>query len=158
MNRSPPRNLPRGAFLFVCLPRCARFRSARALSGPSKPRLRGTSRFRGIDDGEPIRDNHPIDQEGGDGARRAPRREGAARSPDPTSAPPTIRERIQMAEDTNYVTLEVAIDSSLYDNLIHAAANRGQSVSEFVESVLDREVEQALSETPVEVRDPQDEE
>ena len=63
-----------------------------------------------------------------------------------------------MAEDTNYVTLEVAIDSSLYDNLIHAAANRGQSVSEFVESVLDREVEQALSETPVEVRDPQDEE
>ena len=62
-----------------------------------------------------------------------------------------------MAEDTNYVTLEVAIDSSLYDNLIHAA-NRGQSVSEFVESVLDREVEQALSETPVEVRDPQDEE
>ena len=90
MNRSPPRNLPRGAFLFVCLPRCARFRSARALSGPSKPRLRGTSRFRGIDDGEPIRDNHPIDQEG--------------------------------------------------------------------ESVLDREVEQALSETPVEVRDPQDEE
>ena len=63
-----------------------------------------------------------------------------------------------MAEDTNYVTLEVAIDSSLYDNLIHAAANRGQSVSEVVESVLDREVEQALSETPVEVRDPQDEE
>ena len=63
-----------------------------------------------------------------------------------------------MAEDTNYVTLEVAIDSSLYDNLINAAANRGQSVSEFVESVLDREVEQALSETPVEVRDPQDEE
>ena len=63
-----------------------------------------------------------------------------------------------MAEDTNYVTLEVAIDSSLYHNLIHAAANRGQSVSEFVESVLDREVEQALSETPVEVRDPQDEE
>ena len=62
-----------------------------------------------------------------------------------------------MAEDTNYVTLEVA-DSSLYDTLIHAAANRGQSVSEFVESVLDREVEQALSETPVEVRDPQDEE
>ena len=59
-----------------------------------------------------------------------------------------------MAEDTNYVTLEVAIDSSLYDNLIHAAANRGQSVSEFVESVLD----QALIETPVEVRDPQDEE
>ena len=52
----------------------------------------------------------------------------------------------------------MAIDSSLYDNLIHAAANRGQSVSEFVESVLDREVEQALSETPVEVRDPQDEE
>ena len=40
-----------------------------------------------------------------------------------------------MAEDTNYVTLEVV-----------------------VESVLDREVEQALSETPVEVRDPQDEE
>ncbi len=60
-----------------------------------------------------------------------------------------------MAEDTSCVTLEVAIDSSLYDNLIHAAANRGQSVSEFV---LDREVEQALSETPVEVRDPQDEE
>ena len=87
-----------------------------------------------------------------------PRRESAARNPDPTSARPTIRERIQMAEDTNYVTLEVAIDSSLYDNLIHAAANRGQSVSEFVESVLDREVEQALSETPVEVRDPQDEE
>lgn len=28
-----------------------------------------------------------------------------------------------MAEDTNYVTLEVAIDSSLYDNLIHAAAS-----------------------------------
>ena len=51
-----------------------------------------------------------------------------------------------MAEDTNYVTLEVAIDASLYDNLIHAAANRGQSVSEFVESVLDREVEQALKE------------
>ena len=124
---------------------------------PSKPRLRGTSRVCGIDDGEPIRDNHPIDQKGGDGAR-PPLRESAARSPDPTSAPPTIRERIQMAEDTNYVTLEVAIDSSLYDNLIHAAANRGQSVSEFVESVLDREVEQALSETPVEVRDPQDEE
>ncbi len=62
-----------------------------------------------------------------------------------------------MAEDTNYVTLEVAIDASLYDNLIHAAAHRGQSVSEFVESVLDREVEQALKEAPVKVCDPQDE-
>ena len=32
--------------------------------------------------------------------------------------------------------------------------HRGQSVSEFVESVLDREVEAALHEAPVEVRDP----
>ena len=62
-----------------------------------------------------------------------------------------------MAED-NYVTLEVAIDDALYERIIHAAANRGQSVSEFVESVLDREVSQALSEKPVEVVDPQDEE
>ena len=55
-------------------------------------------------------------------------KKGALRHSHPTSAPPTIRERIQMAEDTSCVTLEVAIDSSLYDNLIHAAANRGQSV------------------------------
>lgn len=58
-----------------------------------------------------------------------------------------------MAEE-NYVTLEVAIDDALYERIIHAAANRGQSVSEFVESVLDREVEAALHEEPVEVRDP----
>ena len=63
-----------------------------------------------------------------------------------------------MAEDNNYVTLEVAIDGTLYDRIIHAATNRGQSVSEFVESVLDREVDTALHETPVEMVDPQDEE
>lgn len=63
-----------------------------------------------------------------------------------------------MAENNNYVTLEVAIDETLYDRIIHAATNRGQSVSEFVESVLDREVDTALHETPVEMVDPQDEE
>ena len=63
-----------------------------------------------------------------------------------------------MAEDNNYVTLEVAIDETLYDRIIQAATNRGQSVSEFVESVLDREVDTALHETPVEMVDPQDEE
>ncbi len=63
-----------------------------------------------------------------------------------------------MAEDNNYVTLEVAIDETLYDRIIQAAANRGQSVSEFVESVLDREVDTALHETPVKMVDPQDEE
>ncbi len=62
-----------------------------------------------------------------------------------------------MAEE-NYVTLEVAIDDTLYERIIHAAANRGQSVSEFVESVLDREVDAALHETPVKVEDPDDEE
>lgn len=62
-----------------------------------------------------------------------------------------------MAEE-NYVTLEVAIDGALYDRIVHAAANRGQSVSEFVEAVLDREVETALHEKPVELRDPEDEE
>lgn len=63
-----------------------------------------------------------------------------------------------MAEDNNFVTLEVAIDETLYDHIIQAAANRGQSVSEFVESVLDREVDTALHETPVKMVDPQDEE
>ena len=54
------------------LPRSVRLRSQKTIPSPSKPRPRGTSRGRGIDDGEPIRDNHPIDQEGGDDARRAP--------------------------------------------------------------------------------------
>lgn len=63
-----------------------------------------------------------------------------------------------MAEDNNYVTLEVAIDETLYDRIIQAAAHRGQSVSEFVESVLDREVDTALHETPVKMVDPLDQE
>lgn len=60
-----------------------------------------------------------------------------------------------MAEE-NYVTLEVAIDDTLYERIIHAAANRGQSLSEFVEATLAREVASALAEAPVLVTDPEE--
>lgn len=62
-----------------------------------------------------------------------------------------------MAEE-NFVTLEVAIDDALYERILHAAANRGQSLSEFVETTLAREVASALAEAPVKVEDPADEE
>ncbi len=60
-----------------------------------------------------------------------------------------------MAEE-NYVTLEVAIDDTLYERIIHAAANRGQSLSEVVEATLAREVASALAEAPVVVKDPEE--
>ncbi|MDY3116341.1 MAG: hypothetical protein SOR95_10295 [Sutterella sp.] len=43
--------------------------------------------------------------------------------------------------DDNILTLEVAIERGLLDDLIEAAQHRGQSISEFVETVLRREVE-----------------
>ncbi len=44
-------------------------------------------------------------------------------------------------QDDNILTLEVAIERGLLDDLIEAAQHRGQSISEFVETVLRREVE-----------------
>ena len=48
--------------------------------------------------------------------------------------------------DDNILTLEVAIERGLLDDLIEAAQHRGQSISEFVETVLRREVEIVRSE------------
>ncbi len=44
-------------------------------------------------------------------------------------------------EDDSIITLEVAIERALLDDLLEAAQHRGQSISEFVETVLRREVE-----------------
>ncbi|GEM_PF-440507 len=44
-------------------------------------------------------------------------------------------------EEDNIITLEVAIERGLLDDLLEAAQHRGQSISEFVETVLRREVE-----------------
>ena len=44
-------------------------------------------------------------------------------------------------KDDSIITLEVAIERALLDDLLEAAQHRGQSISEFVETVLRREVE-----------------
>ena len=44
-------------------------------------------------------------------------------------------------KDDSIITLEVAIERALLDDLLEAAQHRGQSISEFVEKVLRREVE-----------------
>lgn len=44
-------------------------------------------------------------------------------------------------KDGSIITLEVAIERALLDDLLEAAQHRGQSISEFVETVLRREVE-----------------
>ena len=44
-------------------------------------------------------------------------------------------------KDDIIITLEVAIERALLDNFLEAAQHRGQSISEFVETVLRREVE-----------------
>lgn len=51
-------------------------------------------------------------------------------------------------EDDNIITLEVAIERHLLDDLIEAAQHRGQSISEFVETVLRHEVEVVRQEPP----------
>ncbi len=49
-------------------------------------------------------------------------------------------------QDDSIITLEVAIDRQLLDELTEAAHHRGQSISEFVETILRREVEIACQE------------
>ena len=44
-------------------------------------------------------------------------------------------------KDDSIITLEVAIERALLDDLLEAAQHRGQSISEFVETVLRREVD-----------------
>lgn len=44
-------------------------------------------------------------------------------------------------KDDSIITLEVAIERALLDDLLEAAQHRGQSINEFVETVLRREVE-----------------
>ena len=44
-------------------------------------------------------------------------------------------------KDDSIITLEVAIERALLDDLLESAQHRGQSISEFVETVLRREVE-----------------
>lgn len=44
-------------------------------------------------------------------------------------------------KDDSIITLEVAIERALLDDLLEAAQHHGQSISEFVETVLRREVE-----------------
>ena len=44
-------------------------------------------------------------------------------------------------KDDSIITLEVAIERALLDDLLEAAQHRGHSISEFVETVLRREVE-----------------
>lgn len=44
-------------------------------------------------------------------------------------------------KDDSIITLEVAIERALLDDLLEATQHRGQSISEFVETVLRREVE-----------------
>lgn len=58
--------------------------------------------------------------------------------------------------DDNILTLEVAIERGLLDDLIEAAQHRGQSISEFVETVLRREVEIVRHEPVHEWSDDQD--
>lgn len=53
-----------------------------------------------------------------------------------------------MANENCVTLLEVAIDDELLEMLTQAAHHRGQSMSEFVESVLRREVQTAMAEEP----------
>ena len=55
---------------------------------------------------------------------------------------------MQEQEDSNIITLEVVMERHFLDDLIEAAQHRGQSISEFVEMVLRKEVENARNEPP----------